>query len=282
MVCFHPLTGYRSHGGAVVFDPLKGFRDKPVDLACGQCRGCRLERSRSWALRCAHEAEMHERNCFITLTYRDEDLPKGRSLCLEDWQKFAKRLRKKLGPFRFFHCGEYGDENLRPHYHACLFGIDFVEDQVFFKREHGSALYVSESLGQTWGLGFSTVGTLTLASAAYVARYVIKKVTGDLAERHYGGRRPEYATMSRRPGLGSSWFDKFMSDVFPADEVVHEGRSFPVPKFYDSKLGAEELEVYKVSRRRAARKRIKDLSPERLVVREKCADARAALFGRSL
>lgn len=235
---------------------------------------------------------MHERNCFITLTYRDEDLPVGGSLCLEDWQKFAKRLRKKLGPFRFFHCGEYGEENLRPHYHACLFGVDFVEDEVFFKREHGHALYVSELLGQTWGLGFSSVGTLTFDSAAYVARYVIKKATGDRAKTVYSrvdektGEvfevRPEYATMSRRPGLGSSWFDKFMSDVFPADEIVHEGRSYPVPKFYDSKLGAEELDVYRVSRRRAGLKYVKDLSPDRLVVREVVAAERGNLYKRLL
>ncbi len=290
--CFHPLTAYKSHGGAVVFDPLKGFRDRPIELACGQCQGCRLERSRQWALRCVHEAQMHERNCFITLTYRTEDLPSGGSLCVEDWQKFAKRLRKKCGAFRFFHCGEYGEVNLRPHYHACIFGLDFIADRGLWKDTGKFPLFRSPLLDETWGLGFASVGALTFESAAYVARYIMKKATGELAKTKYErvddktGEvflvRPEYVTMSRRPGIGSKWFEQFRSDVFPSDEVVHEGKRYRVPRFYESKLGDEELDVYKAKRRRAVVKRGKDLTPERLLVREKCAAARLAVFERKL
>ncbi len=290
--CFHPLKAYKAPGGAVVFDPLKGYRDLPIDLACGQCQGCRLERSRQWALRCVHEAQMHERNCFITLTYRPECIPEGGSLCLKDWQKFAKRLRRKCGPFRFFHCGEYGEVNRRPHYHACIFGLDFIADRGLWKKVRGNALFRSPTLDQTWGLGFASVGALTFKSAAYVARYVMKKATGDLAKTKYSrvdektgecwSVRPEYVTMSRRPGIGSAWFEQFKSDVFPSDEVVHEGKRYRVPRFYESKLGAEELDEYKVKRRRALRNRVKDLTPERLLVREKVAESRLARFERKL
>ncbi len=288
--CFHPITAYKAHGGAVVFDPQKGFRDRPIELACGQCLGCREGRSREWALRCVHEAQMHDRNCFITLTYRDECLPPGRSLCLEDWQKFAKRLRRKAGPFRFFHCGEYGEVNLRPHYHACIFGLDFVGDRGLWKDNGKFPVFRSPLLDETWGLGFASVGALTFKSAAYVARYVMKKAAVRSAKYERVDKvtgevtfvRPEYVTMSRRPGVGSKWFDQFSGDVFPSDEVVHEGRRHSVPRFYSSKLDDVELDVYKARRRRALLLRGKDLTPERLVVREKCAERRMAVLERKL
>lgn len=282
MPCFSPLTAYRSQGGKVVFNPKDGWVDRPLDIPCGQCIGCRIEKSRQWALRCVHEAEMHERNCFITLTYRPECIPEGGSLCLADWQNFAKRLRKNCGSFRYFHCGEYGDVNQRPHYHACIFGLDFVADRDLWKTERGISLFRSPLLEKTWGLGFATVGALNFQSAAYVARYIMKKVNGDLAVEKYGDRRPEYVTMSRRPGIGSTWLDRFKSDVYPADEVVLEGKRYRPPRFYDSKLGDEELDGYKAKRRRAALKHVKDLSPDRLRVREVVAAKRGNFLIRNL
>ncbi len=282
MVCFHPLTAYRAQGGKVVFNPKDGWIDRPLELACGQCQGCRLERSRQWAIRCVHEAQLHKQNSFITLTYSPENLPEDGSLCLEDWQKFAKRLRHRMGPFRFFHCGEYGEVNMRPHYHACIFGHDFIADRGLWRNDGKNDLFRSPMLDSIWGLGFATVGALSFKSAAYVARYVMKKATGPMAAAKYGARRPEYVTMSRRPGIGAKWFERFKSDVYPADEVVHEGKRYRPPRFYDGLLGAEELDVYKAKRHRAVGKRIKDLSPERLVVREKCLEASMKVFERNL
>ncbi len=279
MVCFHPMTAFKAPGGHVVFNPKDGWGDMPVELPCGKCQGCRFEHTRMWAIRCVHEAQMHERNCFITLTYNDEHLPGDGSLCLEDWQKFAKRLRHKLGPFRFFHCGEYGEVNLRPHYHACIFGHDFIADRGLWKDDGKNPLFRSPELDTLWGLGFATVGALSFKSAAYVARYVMKKAVVGV---RVDGRRPEYVTMSRRPGIGSKWFEKFKADVYPADEVVHEGKRYRPPRFYDGLLGAEELDVYKAKRHRAVGKRIKDLSPERLRVREKCLEASMKVFARDL
>ncbi len=290
MVCFHPLHGYRSAGGKIVFNPKKGYVDLPVDLACGHCTGCRWERSRQWAIRCVHEASMHSQNSFITLTYNDENLPKDGSLCLADWQNFAKRLRHKVGPFRFFHCGEYGEVHRRPHYHACIFGLDFIADRGLWKDDGKHPLFRSPLLDKTWGLGFTTVGAMSFDSAAYVARYVMKKAKRE-SERY--GRvdqdtgevsfvRPEYVTMSRNPGLGSKWFSKFKSDVYPSDEVIVAGRSFRPPRFYDELLPDEELDEYKVKRRGAMVNRNRDLTPERLRVREKCLEARLNLVERHL
>ncbi len=292
MVCFHPLTAYKAPGGAVVFSPVEGWRDRSLELACGQCQGCRLERSRQWAIRCVHEAQLHSKNCFVTLTYDSDHLPKDGSLCLADWQKFAKRLRHKAGPFRFFHCGEYGEVNFRPHYHACIFGLDFVADRGLWKDSGKFPLFRSPLLDETWGLGFATVGALSFKSAAYVARYVMKKVNGSLAAEKYGrvdeetGEvsfvRPEYVTMSRRPGIGAGWFKQFKSDVYPADEVVHEGKRYRPPRFYDSQLDELELCVLKAKRRASVAVRVKDLTPDRLAVREKCLEADMKVFGRDL
>ncbi len=251
--------------------------------------GCRLERSRQWALRCVHESQLHSKNVFVTLTYSDEFLPDDRGLHVEDWQKFAKRVRKRRGPFRFFHCGEYGEATLRPHYHALLFGLDFP-DQVEVAHK-GRPIFSSPELRDLWGLGHVTVGPVTYESAAYVARYVMKKITGSAAAEHYSrvdsngetwNVRPEYTTMSRRPGIGSNWFDRFSSDVFPRDEVVHDGRRFRPPRFYDSKLESSELAKIKRKRLDAVCKHVVDLTPERLAVRETVAAARLGRVERKL
>ena len=133
MPCFCPLEGWRSKDRSstgkrkIVFNPRDALRDMPVTVPCGQCIGCRLERSRQWAVRCIHEASLHEDNCFITLTYDDAHLPTDLSLNVSHFQKFMKRLRKRFGEgIRFFHCGEYGENFGRPHYHACLFTSDIL------------------------------------------------------------------------------------------------------------------------------------------------------------
>lgn len=255
MGCFHPLNAIRSHhrkeNGKYSVQVIKKEASTPIDgvpiqIPCGQCAGCRLERSRQWAIRCVHEASLHEQNSFITLTYSDENIPQDRGLVIEHFQKFMKRLRKYYAPrrIRFFHCGEYGENFGRPHYHACLFNLDF-DDKELFKEVNGVKVYTSETLSKIWGKGFVTVGDVNFESAAYVARYIMKKVTGEKAIDHYAEydpytgevfsyRKPEYTTMSRRPGIASGWFQQFKDDVYPEDFVVIKGRKMRPPKFYDS------------------------------------------------
>jgi len=252
MPCYHPLMGYRSKTLSdtgkrpIVFNPNEGYSDMRVELPCGQCIGCRLERSRQWAIRCVHEAQMHKENCFITLTFNEENLTK--SLVKTDFQKFMKRLRKRYPDkkIRYFHCGEYGPLNMRPHHHACLFGHAF-NDLEFFKETNGVKIFTSETLSKIWKKGFVTVGEVTFKSAAYVARYIMKKITGKDAEQHYKklGIIPEYTTMSRRPGIGTDWLKKFNSDVFPFDEVViREKIVCRPPKFYDSMFESSDPKAF--------------------------------------
>lgn len=292
VACFTPLKAYRAVGGGVVFSPREAIPAAHLELPCGQCQGCRVERSRQWALRCVHEAQMHPHNSFITLTYRPKDLPSNGSLDVSHWQRFAKRLRKNVGPFRFLMCGEYGSENGRPHYHACLFGLDFHADRQVLRKTQRHTLWSSPTLDANWRLGHASIGSLTFQSAAYVARYVMKKVTGKAAADHYTqvdpntgecwDRKPEFVTMSRRPGLGTSWFENFKSDVYPADEVVHDGQRFRPPRFYDNMLPEPTLEELKERRRKQAAKHAEDLTPERLRARETVAAARLSRLRRNI
>lgn len=295
MVCVMPLKAYRAEGGRVVFSSKEGYVDRPLTLPCGQCIGCRVDRSRAWALRCVHEASLHDRNCFLTLTYDAKHLPADGSLRKKDWQDFAKRLRKACGPFRYFHCGEYGDANYRPHYHSIVFGLDFADTRVHFVRTGATRLFRSPLLEKLWGHGFCTIGDVTFQSAAYVARYCMKKATGPLAEQAY--RRvdvitgeeyyvsPEYITMSRRPGIGAGWYDKFKDDVFPSDEVIFDGKRFRPPKFYDKAYEAEfpgEFLTVRAKRMRAVANRCEELSPARLRAKERKLDSANKLLKREI
>jgi len=294
MPCFHPLRGYRARAinpetgkRPIVFNISEGIADMPVDFACGQCVGCRLERSRQWAVRCVHEASLHENNCFITLTFNDDALAKRANpftVDVRDFQLFMKRFRKKYGEgIRYFHCGEYGEKTQRPHYHACIFGFDFP-DKKLWKVSNGHRLYTSEKLNALWEhKGYCVIGDVTWQSAAYVARYIMKKITGDKAEQHYQlideltgeiyERNPEYTTMSRRPGIAKGWFDKFGDELYVTDSVVINGHELRVPKFYDSHYELSNPLDYrkiKAQRRAHAKKNDGQNTPHRLYQKEQC------------
>lgn len=294
MPCYHPIIGWRAkHKNAsgrrpLVFNPNEGFKDMEVKIPCGRCIGCRLENSRQWAVRMMHEAQMHEENCFLTLTYNDDHVPSDFSLCLDDYQKFMKRLRKSIAPkkVRFFHCGEYGETTGRPHYHAILFGHNFA-DREFYKATHGGNLFISQTLDDLWQHGNCNIGDVTFESAAYVARYVTKKITGDMAETHYQGRQPEYATMSRRPGIGMPWFEKFGKEVYRRDDVVVRGKLCKPPRFYDKALEDTDFDRYQKvmgSRRRSGREDRNNPEREydRLVVKEAVKIKSMKFFSRSV
>lgn len=231
-----------------------------------------------------HEAQLHELNTFITLTYSDDNLPAGGTLRKRDFQLFIKRLRKQhAGQVRYFHVGEYGETKRRPHYHAILFGVDFADKTYWKKSPSGENLYISQTLKSLWPHGDSYIGQVTIQSAAYVARYCMKKITGEQASEHYKAVdldtgevheiQPEYATMSLKPAIGQGWYDKYASDVFPSDYVVSRGARLAVPKFYYRKLQAANpklADTIKYRRIRRLAKRKADSTPERLAVREEC------------
>lgn len=246
-------------------------------------------------MRCMHESQLYPDNSFITLTYDDANLPPDYSIHLRDWQLFMKRLREAVAPrkLRFYACGEYGDTTLRPHYHALIFNYDFPQKTVWNiqnKKYH----YTSPLLTNLWSKGLATTSDVTYQSAAYVARYVMKKLTGDndkVAEyytrihpitRTVHTVHPEFAVMSRRPGIGRAWLDKFKSDCYPSDFLIVDGKKHSVPKYYDAQLTEEELLIYKRLRKRKALPRKPDQTPARLRVRATVRDSRISQLKRPL
>jgi hypothetical protein len=294
MPCYNPLQGwYSKHINdsgkrSIVFDKNDAVNEISINIPCGRCIGCRLERSRQWAMRCVFESKLYEDNCFITLTYDDDHIPENGSLVKEHWTNFVKRLRnhfavRKKNPttgrwkryykkVRYFHCGEYGELLSRPHHHACLFNVHF-DDKEFIKCVSGCNLYKSKVLSELWQYGYNTIGDVTFDSAAYVARYVTKKITGEKAKEHYGDREPEYITMSRRPGIGKDFLDKYKNDLYSFDRVVIRNNvQCQPPKYFDNIIDMDnprELGIIKLNRKIAQLKRGDENSLVRLATKEK-------------
>jgi len=298
MPCYYPLRAYQCSDGHIVFYESKRHDTvKTLNLPCGQCIGCRLERSRQWAIRCMHEAQMHTQNCFITLTYNDDHLPSDRSLHYRDFQLFIKRLRKRYPgrKIRYYMAGEYGENFGRPHFHACLFGIDFDDKKLWKRTSANSMLYTSRDLEILWPFGYSSVGDVTFESAAYVARYIMKKVTGKNAKEHYTEidldsgeittRKPEFTKMSLKPGIGYEWYKQYTSDVYPHDYVVIRGKKVKPPKYYDKKYKIEqpfEFDELLYIREKSAKLHYEDNTPERLLVKEQVVKAKLQKLKRNL
>lgn len=235
MPCFHPLPAWYGHTrGAsgkrpVVFNFALALKDRPTSVPCGRCAGCIAERARQWAVRCSHEALLHALNCFLTLTYDEAELAPNGSLVPAHMTLFLKRLRKHLGAkqIRYFQCGEYGETTYRPHHHVLLFGHSFDDA----RRLHlGSELLTSPTLERLWGHGLCSIGEVNFATASYVARYALKK------NHHPPGTVQPYATMSRRPGLGSSFVVGRADQLARQDFVISEGHKVGLPRFYRNKL----------------------------------------------
>lgn len=315
MPCNTPLAAWRTKTPGdsgrlgVTFNFSQADQSLPVEIPCGRCIGCRLERARSWAIRILHEAKLHQHNHFVTFTYNDASLPSSvqglPTLQPEHFTRFMKRLRKwnearlggegptapspcplpqlpsaawkpthrpsaghsTIGGIRYYQCGEYGETTSRPHHHAILFNLylpDLKPIRLTRAKNPAHALYTSETLERIWSHGIISVGRVTFETAAYVAAYVTKKITGPKAEEHYRDRVPEYSTMSRRPGIGSGFAAQYENEIYEADSVIIRGLEMRPPKFYDRALeGRDPDRYYEVRDRRANAPRRKTTHRER-------------------
>lgn len=292
MPCYTPLNAWstvtlnKEGKRGIVFSPKNGKNWEPIALSCGQCIGCRIAQSRRWAIRCTHEASLHTYNSFVTLTYNDDSLPENGSLVKRDVQLFLKRLRRRFPclRIRFYCCGEYGEKLSRPHYHIILFGHDF-HDKYHWSTRNGVRLYRSAILESLWTFGYSSVGDVNFESAAYVARYCLKKRNGDIKESHYRGLAQEFSTMSRRPGIAREWIEQFKDDVYPHDYVVLlNGVKCKPPRYYDNiydLTNSEDMLLIKSNRQEYAEGNPDNLY-DRLSVREKVQKSKLPLLKRSI
>ncbi len=302
MACYSPLKGFKNLNGALVFK-RSVHTIGTMEVACGQCLGCRLDRTLMWAMRIVHESSLYEHihgNCFVTFTYRSKEnssveqyrkghyVPDDYSLNYHHFRDFIKRLRRHFPQkIRYFHCGEYGEENLRPHYHACLFNVSF-EDQVIEQQLEGITTYSSPTLSKLWPYGFCTIGELNFDTAAYTAGYILKKITGNEAAEAYLRNdeygvcfwvKPPYVTMSLKPGIGEKFYQKFKTDFFPADESPVPGKGIikKVPRYYGDlycDMSPEGMAKVKALRMEFHNAHWEEYTPERLKAKYECQKAR--------
>nr|UXQ88143.1 MAG: replication initiation protein [Microvirus sp.] len=299
MPCYTPLSAWRTtentaNGKKAIVFKKSANSTTPLTLPCGQCIGCRTDRAQSWAIRCTQEGQLHQQNSFITLTYNSENLPTDGSLIGFHFTDFMKRLRSHYYPqtIRYFMCAEYGENFDRPHFHACLFGLDFLDKEPI-KESEGLILYNSPQLDSIWGKGYTSIGALTFETAAYTARYITKKITGKGAPDHYTTTcehtgalihlTPEFARMSLRPAVGKQWLQHYLTDLYPSDFAIHKGKQIKIPRYYDKimELNGYDIETIKRKRKLKARKHLKDNTPERLAVREKCHTLKSTQLTRN-
>lgn len=247
------------------------FRDS-VDIPCGKCIGCRLDKSREWANRCSVELADYEHNYFVTFTYNDEHLPineytdqetgeikKSFTLYKRDFQLFMKRLRQSYDKdkIRFFMCGEYGSKNLRPHYHSIFFNLEIPDLKPYKRTDQGNWLYTSEWLSSLWStpkkdvynrpsgnLGYVVIADVDWECVAYVSRYTtdkINKIDGDIYEKF--NVEKEFLNMSRRPGIGRAFLEDHKEEFFTQDRFYistrRGARPFTTPRYYRDILASE-------------------------------------------
>lgn len=275
MPCFRPLDCWLpADGGQVQFSEKKDHRQ--IAIPCGQCIGCRIQRQQVWAFRCLAEASLHEHNWFATLTYSPDHLPAHGGLRHRDWQLFAKRVRRQCGPFRYLMCGEYGEQTLRPHYHALLFGLSLPDiSRVGVRR--GYPIFRSEKLSSLWKLGLVELGTVTAQSARYCATYVLKDSGSPETLDAYTGELMQlpkaYGRMSLKPGIGDAWARRYHPEVITHGACLANERRFPIPKRFKQIMEGidpirfEELIQTAIAKAQAS----PDNTGDRLAVRERVA-----------
>lgn len=203
-------------------------------VPCGKCIGCRIKARSEWSLRMLHELESHNDSCFITLTYNDRHLPDHGSLRKRDMELFLKRLRKSLGErrIRYFGCGEYGDTTDRPHYHLIIFGLSLgKDDRNLVKVNWPYADWNVPAISR------KAFGLVEPDSIRYVAQYIDKKFTGELAEEEYVRKNREPIFKRCSIGLGRAYCD-LHRDRLVDDQCVHfRGAELSLPRYYVKRLG---------------------------------------------
>lgn len=305
MACTSPMIRAETKAGKVIIKSKKGveyeeWKEKALKgyeawrernykkfdiIPCGQCIGCRLERSRQWANRIVLEMKEYpeEKNWFITLTYDDEHIPTkevtntetgekkiGLTLNKKDLQDFLKRLRSRWENkydhqgIRYFACGEYGETTNRPHYHLCIMNLPITTELKKLNTKDENALWTNEEIEKTWGQGNIAIGKLNWETAAYTARYIMKKQLGQNAEWFYKmqAKEPEFTVMSRKPGIGQKYYQKNKEKIYNYDEITIPkkggAKKIKPPKYFDRMYKDENEE--KMEKLKEKRKTIQKMT----------------------
>lgn len=288
MSCYRPLfgkfQGYDEGKAQYKILPCSGIPAvyPDINVPCGHCVGCRLDKSRQWADRMMLELDHSKTAIFVTLTYDPLNVPVACSLDdgsvlftlnKRDVQLFMKRLRRSFDgrEIRFYLAGEYGSQTHRPHYHAILFGLslaDFPDIQPVSKNSFGQFLYSSQKMYEIWKLGNVALAEVSWQTCAYVARYCVKKLCDDVSRETYEsfGVQPEFALMSRKPGIAGFYalehpeLIERSKQYFSDPNGVSPRTSCQTPKFVFDKLQLTNPELYDIiKKQRQAYARDKEL-----------------------
>jgi len=237
MDCDYPLQVRLQKPKTMILANGQIIEEDTVHVPCGRCLNCINTRIRSWVFRLEQELAISESSAFVTLTYRDEHLPKTESglptLDKDDLTRFFKRLRhhnkKVIGqddlrrgvkggglitkPIKYYAVGEYGEQDKRPHYHIILFNCGSIE-----------------TLYEAWEMGLIHSGTVTSASMAYVAGYINqpdkKPIKGSEQVKNF-------SVMSK--GLGASYMtEDIRNNLRDHNNYVinSHGQKLALPRYY--------------------------------------------------
>lgn len=233
MRCLYPRLASLTQFGKMTFSPKQFSKELvPFQIPCNKCIECRLEYARTWAIRAMNEAQMHEDNIFLTLTYSDENKPS--KLNKRDIQKFMKRLRRKNPHIQIgvMGVGEYSPIEKRPHWHLIIFNYRPPDARLRRQNDEGIPQYTSEEILQHWAnKGHIEFGTVTFESAGYVARYNAKQlVHGNNGEHDFS----PIPVKSNRNAIGKKFIEQFYDSVFSIGKIILPGGiSCPIPRYYE-------------------------------------------------
>lgn len=224
-MCLFPNRAELNDFGRPTFTP-----EGSITLPCGTCTECLTKRTQEWALRCQHEMSQHKANCFITLTYNDQNLPELPAFKQKiHFKKFMKRLRKTLGSkkIKYMASHEYGGKTFRPHHHLIIFGWS-PANQTFLKNTPaGYPIFRSPHLEKIWDHGYSSTAEANTKTAYYVASYALK------------GKKHQYINddgeiivvsdnMTASNGIGLSYAEKNLQQLVDSETNI--------PRYYKKKL----------------------------------------------
>lgn len=219
----------------------------PIEIECRKCLPCRLKQARDKAIRCVHESSMFEDNWFLTVTYKD---PAPKKLIYRHWQLFMKRLRKEHNnqAISFMVTGEYGEKTKRPHWHAILFNLRLPDIIPYRKNDRGDLLWRCPSIDKIWGyndpiLRPNELGSVSMDSASYVARYAAKKLVHGYDDAH--DLHPIHKTSSRR-AIGKLWIEQHFAQTFYNGYVtLPGGAKAAIPRYYKDWCKEHHPEVFR-------------------------------------
>ena len=252
--CISPLKAGINKAGEIVYSSTKSSQElASFEFECRRCLPCRLNNAREKAIRSFHEAQIHDSNIFLTLTYNEENLKSPR-LQYRDWQLFIKRLREKVTRnvtekdamdklyIPYMVTGEYGDLTKRPHWHAILFNYEPADKEYKYTNELGDRVWTSETLTNLWKKGNVEYGSVTMESAGYVARYAAKKlVHGKDQDHNYD---PIHKTSCRK-AIGRQWIEKYYYHTFENGFIVlPNGQQMKIPRYYTDWLKKHKFDKY--------------------------------------